>query len=307
MLSLPNCALLAVSRSRTEMVESFANQFGIKKWYATWQELLADKEIDAVYVATPVYLHAEQTIAAAEAGKDVLCEKPMAMNVKECEAMIAACRANKVKLGIAYYRHFYPVIDRIKNIITSGEIGKPVLVQISAFERFDPQPSHPRYWLLKKELAGGGPMFDFGCHRIEALINIFGTAREVTSLVSSVVLNHDVEDTAASLIQFESGTCAVLSVTHAASETRDTLDVFGTRGSIHVPVLNGGEMRLKTASNDRIESHPPALNIHRPLIEDFIDAVLADREPGVSGETGLRVARIEEQIYARVKVAAPAG
>lgn len=307
LLSLPNCSLVAVSRSRAEKAESFANQFGIRRWYTTWHDLLADQEIDAVYVATPVHLHAEQTIAAAEAGKDVLCEKPMAMNVKECEAMIAACRGNKVKLGIAYYRHFYPVIGRIKNIIASGEIGEAVLVQINAFEWFDPQPSHPRYWLLRKELAGGGPMFDFGCHRIEALINIFGPAQEVTSLISSVVLNHEVEDTAAALIQFESGTCAVLSVTHAAREPRDTLDVFGTKGSIHVPVLNRGEMRLKTSSDDRLESHPPALNIHRPLIEDFVDAVFADREPGVSGETGLMVARIEEQIYERVKVAAPAG
>lgn len=306
LLSLPNCSLVAIARSRAEMAESFANQFGIKKWHATWQALLSDKEIDVVYIATPVYLHAEQTIAAAEAGKDVLCEKPMATNVKECEAMIAACRANEVKLGIAYYRHFYPVIQRIKSIISSGEIGKPVLVQINAFEWFDPQPSHPRYWLLKRALAGGGPMFDFGCHRIEALINIFGPARKVTSLISSVALNHEVEDTAAALIQFESGTCAVLSVTHAASEPRDTLDVFGTKGSIHVPILNGGEMGLKTSSNDRIESHPPAHNIHQPLIEDFVAAVLTDREPAVSGETGLRVARIEEQIYAGVDVSAPA-
>ena len=67
-----------------------------------------DPEVDAVYVATPVRLHAEQTIAAAEAGKHVLCEKPMAMNVAECDRMIAACRAHGVRLGIAYYRHFYP-------------------------------------------------------------------------------------------------------------------------------------------------------------------------------------------------------
>ena len=124
------------------------------------QPKLTDKEIEAVYIATPVHLHAVQTIAAAEAGKHVLCEKPMAMNVKECDEMIAACRANNVKLGIAYYRHFYPVIGRIKSVIQSGKVGTPVLVQINAFEWFDPKPEHARYWLVKKELAGGGPMFE---------------------------------------------------------------------------------------------------------------------------------------------------
>jgi len=296
---LPNCELLSIARSRPDLAESFANQFGARKWYSTWQELLADSAIDAVYIATPVHLHAAQTIAAAESGKHVLCEKPMAMNVKECDEMVAACRANNVKLGVAYYRRFYPVIDRIKSVIASGEIGKPVLVQINAFEWFDPQPDHSRYWLVKKVLAEGGPMFDFGCHRIEALVNIFGPVKYVTSIVSNVVFNREVEDTASALFQFESGTCGVLSVTHAAREPRDTLDVFGTRGSINVPVLNAGEIRIRTSNGERAESHPPAANIHQPLIQDFVEAVLTNRQPGVSGEIGRLVAKIEEEIYAR--------
>ena len=295
---LPTCQLLAITRSHTDRAESFAQHFGANRWHRTCQELLADEEVDAVYIATPVHLHAAQAVAAAVAGKHVLCEKPMAMNVEECDQMIAACRANNVKLGIAYYRHFYPLIDRIKSIIQSGEIGKPVLVQINAFEWFDPQPDHPRYWLIKTELAGGGPMFDFGCHRIEALVNIFGPVKQVASMVSNVAFNREVEDTATALFQFESGTCAVLSVTHAASEPRDTLSVFGTRGSMHIAALNGGEMNIKTNNGERLESHPPASNVHKPLIEDFVEAVLTDREPVVNGETGRMVAGIEEAIYA---------
>ena len=295
---LPNCRLQGVARSQSDLAESFANEFGARESYRTCNELLADKEIEAVYIATPVHLHADQTIAAAEAGKHVLCEKPMAMNVKECDEMIAACRANKVKLGIAYYRHFYPVIGHIKTVIRSGEIGTPVLVQINAFEWFDPKPKHPRYWLVKKELAGGGPMFDFGCHRIEVLANVFGPIEQVTSMVSNVVFDREVEDTATALFQFKGGTCAVLSVTHAANEPRDTLDVFGTQGSIHVPVLNGSETRIKTSNGERVESHAPALNVHEPLIENFVEAVLTGLEPRVSGEIGRMVTKIEEEIYA---------
>ena len=122
---LPNCDFVSVSRSRSDLAEEFAKEFGAPKWFADWRELVADPEIDAVYIATPVFLHAEQTIAAAKAGKHVLSEKPMALSVKECDEMIAACRANNVKLGIAYYRRFYPLIKRVKEIIASGEIGKP--------------------------------------------------------------------------------------------------------------------------------------------------------------------------------------
>src|SRR6266851_4797038 len=164
---LDDCDLVAVSRARGELAESFAREFGARTWCSAWQELLVDAEIDAVYLATPVHLHSTQAIAAAEAGKHVLCEKPMAMDVGECDRMIAACRANNVKLGVAYYRHFYPVVARVKNIIATGEIGEAVLVQINAFEWFNPQPDHPRYWLMQKSRAGGGPMFDFGCHRLE--------------------------------------------------------------------------------------------------------------------------------------------
>src|SRR5262245_50448156 len=209
---LDECDLVAVSRGRGELAEAFAKEFGARRWYAAWQDLLLDKDIDAVYIATPVHLHASQAIAAAEAGKHVLCEKPMAMNVAECDRMIAACRANKVRLGVAYYRHFYPVIELAKEIIQRGEIGVPVLAQINAIEWFDPPADHSRYWLLTRDHSGGGPMFDFGCHRIEVLANIFGPIAEVRALNANVLFDREVEDTSMALFRFESGACATLSV-----------------------------------------------------------------------------------------------
>lgn len=292
-----NCDLVAVNRHRAALAESFAKEFGARKWYADWRDLIADEEIEAVYIATPVYLHKEQTIAAANAGKHVLCEKPMALNIAECGEMIEVCRTNNVKLGIAYYRHFYPVIERIKQIIEAGEIGKVVFAQINAFEFFDPAPDNPRRWLIEKEKSGGGPMMDFGCHRLEVLINLFGIIRRVKSIVANVAFEREVEDTAAAIFQFESGICANLTVTHAAIEAQDTLDIFGTNGSIHGAVLNQGEIKIRTADGERVENHPPHQNVHQPLIEDFVEAVLTDREPRVNGETGKAVAEIEAEIY----------
>jgi predicted dehydrogenase len=296
---LPTCELVTVCRARPELAESFAKQFGAKRWAVSWPEAVAAEDIGAVYVATPVDLHAEQTITAAEAGKHVLCEKPMALNVQQCDRMIAACRANHVKLGIAYYRHFYPVIGRIKGLIRSGEIGEPVLAQVNAFEPFNPPPGDPRHWFVEKRRSGGGPMFDFGCHRIEVLVHILGPIVQTESLVSTVVHKREVEDTATALFRFARGACGVLTVTHAAGERQDTLDIFGTAGSIHVPVLNEGRLEIKKANHCRVEIHPAAANIHQPLIEDFVEAVLADRGPRVNGEIGRMVAAIEEAIYAQ--------
>ena len=288
-----SCELVAVSRAQSHLAESFAKQFGAKRWYSDWHELLKDEGIEAVYIATPVNLHAQQTIAAAESGKHVLCEKPMALDVTECDRMIDACRQNNVSLGIAYYRHFYPVVRRMKQIISSGEIGTPVVAQINAFEWFDPGPASPRAWLLNKEQSGGGPMFDFGCHRIEVLLDLFGEVSETKAITSSRFFKRGVEDVAIAVFQFEKGTCATVTVAHSANEPQDTFDVFGSQGSLHVSVLNKGLLRVISAAGERTESHPPAANIHQPLIEDFARALLEKRDPIVTGEIGRAVAVIE--------------
>ena len=292
-----SCDFVAISRARAELAEE-AQALGARRWHPRWRDLVADDEVESVYVATPVSLHAEQTIAAAEAGKHVLCEKPMAMDAPECDRMIAACRANGVRLGVAYYRRFYPVVQRITALVASREIGDPVVAQMTAFEPFDPPPDHPRIWLLDPSRSGGGPMMDFGCHRIEVLLHVFGPARRVAGVTANVVFARAVEDTAAAVLQFDRGPCATLTVTHGAGERRDTLEIFGSRGSIHVADLNSGELRVRVEGVEHLESHPPARNAHLPLIEDFVDAVASHRPPAVDGEMGRRVAAIEDDIYA---------
>lgn len=295
---LENCDLVAVNRARSELAGEFAREFGARRWHHDWRQLVADDEVEAVYVATPVNQHAEQTIAAARAGKHVLCEKPMALDVGECDRMIDACREHGVKLGIAYYRHFYPVLARIKAIIESGEIGTPAVAQINAFEWFNPQPGDPRHWFVDKAQAGGGPMFDFGCHRIEVLLNLFGPIAATHGTLTNALFDREVEDTGLALFDFARGPRGALTVTHAAFESQDTLDIYGSRGSLHVPVLNRGSLIVKTAAGERAESHPPHPNIQQPLIDDFARAVLSGGEPAVGGAIGRAVAEVEAAIYA---------
>jgi predicted dehydrogenase len=291
------CRLTAVSRARGELAEQFAREFGAPRWYGDWRDLLKDAEIDAVYIATPPNLHAEQTIAAAEAGKHVICEKPMALDARECRRMIAACRGAGVRLSIAYYRHFYPVVRRIREILSAGELGKPVFAEVRAFENFRPEPDDPRYWMVRRQQGGGGPLMDFGCHRIEVLLNVMGPVAAVSGSSGRLVTDWDVEDSSVSLFEFQNESRAVLAVSRAVEEAQDSLDIYGSAGSIHVPVLNEGRMDVFTAAGERSESHPPHPNLHLPYIGAVAEAFAENREPPVPGETGLRVAEIIEEIY----------
>jgi predicted dehydrogenase len=291
-------ALVAVARARADLAKGFAERHGATRWHADWKDLVRDDEVDAVYVATPVHLHAEQAVAAASSGKHVLCEKPMALDVAGCERMLAAARGHGVRLGVAYYRHHYPVVARLRQLIGSGEIGDPVLAQVQAFEAFDVPADHPRAWFLRRAEAGGGPMADFGCHRIEVLLDLLGPVVEVHGFMDNLRFrDRDVEDTLVAHLRFRRGSIAVLSVTHAAHERRDTLEIFGTLGSAHASVLNEGDLRVVTSAGVREERHPPHPNLHQPLVEDFVAAVREGREPAVSGEVGLEVTRVLARLY----------
>jgi len=294
-----NSKLISVNRSDFSKAESFAKEFGAEKWIKDWKDLITDSDINAVYIATPVYLHAEQTIAAAEAGKHVLCEKSMALNTAEADKMLDACKANNVKLGIAYYRYLYPSINRIKGIIASGEIGKVVHIQSNNFENFNRQPGEPRYWLLEKEKSGGGPMMDMGCHRIEVFTNIAGTINQVESFNNNIVFKREVEDSSIAHFKFENGATGILTSSHAAKEAKDTLDIYGSEGSIHVPVLNEGTITIVNSNGTRTEKYPNHPNVHQPLIEDFIQAIIENREPAVTGKMAREITRILDNIYRR--------
>ncbi len=291
--------LIAVARRDGHLVEPFAKENGIPRWYSNHLELLADRDIDAVYIASPVFLHLSHTMDAARAGKHVLCEKPMAMTAGECDTMIDECTNAAVKLGIAYYRRFYPVIDRVRRALRSGEIGKPVFAQVNTFEAFDPGPEHPRRWFIQKDKSGGGPMMDFGCHRIEILVDLFGPVAEIRSVNTNAHFDREVEDTSSTIFGFADGVCASLTVTHAAKASVDSFDIYGTEGSIRIASLNSGEIAISNSNGEAAEVHPPAANFHVPLIQDFTTALIGGRAPAVSGEAGREVARIVDEIYGR--------
>ncbi len=235
-------------------------------------EALSDKAVDAVYVASPVALHAEQTIASLRAGKHVLCEKPVALDFAQAETMAAAARESGRICGIAYYRRLYPKLMRAKELIAEGAIGKPVLVEANYHGWLE---SPERGWLKDPALAGGGPLYDVGSHRIDACNFLLGKPVRATGLLSNGLHELAVEDSATTLIEYAGGVHAVVDVRWNSRIQRDQFRIVGVEGEINLDMLNGPALRLLTPDGKLTEEQLPAhANVHYPAVENFVSAVL---------------------------------
>jgi predicted dehydrogenase len=259
---------------------------GVRAW-TSLEEALDDPSLDAVYVASPVALHAEHTIAALRAGKHVLCEKPVGLNYTQARSMVTAADASGKLLGVAFYRRLYPKLIRAKQLIAEGRIGQPILAEAWAHGWLE---SEERGWLRDRALAGGGPLFDTGSHRIDALHFLFGKARRATGLVSNAVHRMSVEDSATVLIDYESGPRGIVDVRWNSRIVRDDFRVIGTEGMLDLTPLNGPEIGYP----DRFEALPAHRNVHYPLIENFVNAVLDGTPLACPGAEAIETDRVTE-------------
>src|SRR5882672_9712599 len=224
--------------------------------WTTLEEALFDSAVDAVYVATPVFLHAPQTIQALRAGKQVLCEKPMAMNEAEAHLMLQAAQESGHMLGVAYYRRTYPKVHRAKQLLEAGVIGKPVLAELTCHAWFDGQGS--RSWLVDPAKAGGGPLLDVASHRIDVLNFLFGQPLRATGQLSNVVHHYAVEDNATVMIEYAGGVRGVVDVRWHSKVSRDECRIRGTEGEMELSPLNGPELVYPGGR----ENLPPHTNLH---------------------------------------------
>lgn len=243
-----------------------AAQFGVRVW-PNLDEALADSAIQAVYVATPVFLHAPQTIQSLRAGKHVLCEKPMAMNEAEARTMLRAADETGKTLGVAYYRRCYPKVQRAKQLIEQGALGKPVFAELTNHMWFDGGGN--RGWLFDPAKSGGGPLFDIASHRIDVLNYLFGQPLRVVGQLSNVVHHYAVEDNATVMIEYENGVRGIVDVRWNSKIKRDECRIRGTEGEIEMSPLNGPDL-IYPGGRESLPAHP---NLHYPLIENFVDAV----------------------------------
>jgi 1,5-anhydro-D-fructose reductase (1,5-anhydro-D-mannitol-forming) len=266
-----------------------AAPYNTRVW-TTLDEALSDSAIDAVYVGTPVFLHAPQTIQSLRAGKHVICEKPMAMNEIEARSMVQAAEQSGRTFGVAYYRRCYPKVQRAKQLLEAGAIGKPVFAELTNHMWFDGTGN--RGWLFDPAKAGGGPLFDIASHRIDVLNFLFGQPLHATGQLSNVVHRYAVEDNATVMIEYANGLRGIVDVRWHSKVHRDECRIRGTEGEMELSPLNGPELIYPVGR----ESLPPHANLHSPMIENFVDAVEGKVPLLSSGATAYWTDWVTEQV-----------
>jgi 1,5-anhydro-D-fructose reductase (1,5-anhydro-D-mannitol-forming) len=272
-----------------------ATPYDARVW-STLDEALTDPAVEAAYIATPVFLHAPQTIQSLRAGKHVLCEKPMAMNEAEAGSTVRAAEETGKIFGVAYYRRTYPKLLRAKVLLEAGAIGKPVLAELTSHGWFDDKQfndnNSDRSWLIDPAKAGGGPLYDIASHRIDVLNFLFGQPLRATGYLSNAVHHYAVEDNATVMIDYADGVRGVVDVRWHSKLKRDECRIRGTEGEIELSPLNGPEMIYPGGR----EHLPPHDNLHYPIIENFVDAVLGKAALLASGASSYWTDWVIEQV-----------
>lgn len=268
--------------------------------YAGFDRIRDNPDVDIVYVCLPNAMHAEYTIRAARAGKHVMCEKPMAVSVAECEAMIAACRRAGRKLMIGYRCHFEPFNLEAMRLARAGAAGRIRYVRSEhGFTQGDPSK-----WRLKRALAGGGSLMDMGVYSLQAARYMTGeepiavTARESTD--RSDPRFHEVEDMIEWTLEFPSGAIAGCQSMYSANQNHILL--MGDAGRVELEPATrytGNHMWVGRDGRERELTPPPGPRATQfaGQLDHLAECIVAGREPIVSGEEGLRDMRIVEAIY----------
>jgi len=303
-------------------IDEQANSEVAKKFdavQATSIKDLLDSDIDAVYIATPAYLHAEQVLTCAKAGKHILCEKPLGMTTAEAEEMIEVCKQGAVKLGCAFMMRFVAQHREALKFIKEGKLGKPTYAraQLSCW-----YPPIEGAWRQDPATGGGGSLIDMGGHCIDLLEMFLGKVVKVSCFVNNTVHDYKSEDSATVMLFFENGALGTVDTFFCIPDnsSKNVLELYGSKGSI---LANGtigqgpaGQMTafLEQGSEDYdaqqartnaqgMKIEPEPVNTYQAEIEEFSQAIIDDREPLISGELGLRSQKILTACYESSKSA----
>lgn len=292
--------LVAVLSRDKARATAFAKEHGIERAYDSLDELLQNPEVDVVYIASPNGLHASQTAKAAEAGKHVLCEKPMAPTVQECRFMVEVCRRHGVKLGLGLQYRQHPAHLKMRQIVASGEMGQLVF----ANAQVEIPPLWAPDWYYEPGMAGGGAMYMVGVHRIDLVRFILGyEVQEVSAFVGEQSPERPFEDLVVSIVRFANGGYGTLHFSLNIPHGTNSLEVHGSKASlfgIDTTSLwwggGGGEVLLKSdVATTRYQFQKT--DVYRDEVEDFNRCIREGGEPLATGVDGLRAAEVSIAMY----------
>ncbi|NQU97752.1 MAG: Gfo/Idh/MocA family oxidoreductase [Chloroflexi bacterium] len=279
-----NSEIAAISSRDEAKARKAAAKHGIPRWYGTYEGLLADPDLDAVVNTLPNSMHCEWTIKAAEAGKHILCEKPLAVTMAEARRMIEAARANGVLLVEAFTHRWNPQMRRVREMITGGVLG-----EVTSLESVLTFPL--RDWKndvrIKPELAGGSLM-DAGCYPLYAVRFVMGAEPVRVTAIARSKGDRGVDTTFSGLLEFPTG--AVAHITSSLEQSRRcTLEVIGTDGQVSVlNMFNEDSPTVITTDDGRRTEEMSGPGRFRVQFDDFSECVLTGRAPEFPAEDGLR-------------------
>lgn len=291
-------SLVAVMRRNGELARDYAQRHGVPKWYDDAEALINDREVDAVYVATPPSTHKHYALLAARAGKPVYVEKPMALDFAECEEMIEACASANVPLFVAYYRRALPRFLQIKALLDSGAIGE---VRFAALTLYQPLGTEDLErsalpWRVLPQVAGGGRFVDLASHMLDFLDFALGPVTAVGGFASNQAGRYPAEDIVTGTLLFESGVHAVGSWCFTSFDRLDRTEVVGSEGRIVYSTFDDSAVQL--INKDGV-THFPIENprhIQLPLIQTVVDALNGIDECPSTGESAARTSWVMEQM-----------
>ena len=296
----------AVCEAIMDLNEDFLNQvgdkFGIARRYTSIEELLAQPDIDAVYIATPVFCHKEQVCQAADAGKHILLEKPMGLTAADGEDMKAYCAAKGVKLGVGFMMRFHGAHEAIKALICDGELGEIV----SAFAKFNcDYPLSDTLWRQTKARSGGGAMMDMGIHCVDLLQHLTALkAVAVTAFTGNQIYRYpDTEDAATAVLRMSNGALFTVEANFNLADAMGgcRFEIYGTKGRITAEQTLGqtetGTVTCVTVDGDCRTVAYDTKNMYTKEIEGFAAAILNDTDAPVTAAEGIFIQKIVEAVY----------
>ncbi|MCL4416001.1 MAG: Gfo/Idh/MocA family oxidoreductase [Actinobacteria bacterium] len=298
------CELTAVQSLDREAVINLSKKNNVP-WFISVEEMIKNTECDAVYIASPQNVHNEHLKIAAKYKKHVFCEKPLALNVKEADEMVKACKINNIKFGTGFNLRFNNLHVKAKELVANGAIGKVVSARCQYGQNFLPNPNAFRQ---KQSLAGGGSMVDMGNHAMDLIEFVTGkTIDKVLAVTQNIIHNYEVEDTCAALLEFSDGGFAFVDAYYCMSINilRNDLEINGSKGVIYTVdslrgMATGGKMFL-VKDGEKEEFVHDGKNMYKEEFEAFSNAIIKNMEPSCSGADGLHSQKILEAVYVSAK------
>ena len=253
-------------------------------WETDYEDVLADETIQAVYIALPHHLHEQATVAAAQAGKHILLEKPMANSLEEADRMLAAQKQAGVKLMLGFTHRFHSELETAKRLIDRGELGKLTLA-IDVMTTGGKIPG----WFWQKAEAGGGVLHVNGAHSFDRLRWLMGSEiTEIFAYADTYDERKTVEDCTVVALRFENGAMGTTVqnwVTDLPVPSKSDLDIHGTEGAIRIDTWSA--LEFSNAHHTWVQKRERD-DMFQKEIGEFVSAILEDRDPCVTGEDGRR-------------------